>query len=84
MLGNVSRSRGLFATEALNTRFGTARSLHLLSFKDKGKARDRDKDSDPSNHIRIGVGSWLTPTSRTGQLSEFRPNRLGTMRVESM
>ena len=81
MLGNVSRSRGVFAAETLNTRFGTARSLHLLSVKDKDKARDRDEDSDLNNHIRIGVGRRPTPASRFGHLSKFRPN-LRTNRPE--
>jgi len=88
MLGNVGRSRGVFAAEALNTRFGTARSLHLLPTKDKDKVRDKNKDSNPNNHTRIGVGRWLTPTSRTGHLSKPRPdlptNCPETMGIESM
>jgi len=86
--GNVDRSRGVFVIKALNTRFGTARSVHLLPAKDKDKVRDKDKDSDPSNHTRIGVGRRPTPTSRTGHLSKPRPdlptNHPRTMGVESM
>ena len=50
MLGSVDRPRGVFAVEAINTKFGTARFPYLIPAKDKDKVRDRDKDSDPSNH----------------------------------
>jgi len=53
--------------EALNTRFETSHTPHLLSVKVMGnKDKDRDRDSNPSCLIRIGVGRKPTPTSRTG------------------
>jgi len=88
MRGNVDRSRGVSIAEALNTRFGTTRSLHLLPAKDKDKVRDKDKDSDPSNHTEIGVDRRPTLISKTRHLSKPKPdlptNCLRTMGVESM
>ena len=88
MRGNADQSRGVFGAEALNTRFGTARSVHLLPPKDKDKVRNKDNDSDPNNHTRIGVGRWPTLTSRIRHLSMPRPDlptkRPRTMGVESM
>jgi len=87
MLENVDPPRGVSAAEALNTRFGITRSLHLLPVKDKDRAKGKDKD-DSSNYTRRGVGRRPTPTSRTGHLSKFKPDLLtnspGTMRVEFM
>ena len=66
--------------EALNIRFGTAQSLHLLLDKGKG--------SDPSNHIRIGEDRRPTPTSRSRHLSKLKAelptNYPGTKVAESM
>jgi len=45
MRENVDWSRGVSAAKALNTKLGTARSLHLLSAKDKDKVRDKDNDT---------------------------------------
>jgi len=74
--------------EAINTKFGTAYSLHLLSVTDKDNDRDKDRDKDPSNHIRTWLGKRLTPTSRTEHLSKFRPdlpaNHPGTMGTKFM
>ena len=82
MLGKVDRPTGVSATKALNTRFRAARSLHHLP------GRGKNKDNDSSNHIKTMAGRCLTPASRAGHLSKFRPNLLtnllGTMGAEFM
>ena len=88
MLENVDLPRGVSVAEALNTRFGIARSFHLLPVKEKNRARGKDKDNDPNNHNRTRVGKRPAPTNKTRHLSKFRPdlptNRSGIMGAEFM
>jgi len=70
--------------EVINTKFGTAHSLHPLP--GKGRGRVKYKDSGPNHHTRVGEGRRLTTTSSTGHPNQLNPdpltNRPGTMELE--